>query len=216
MLSRLRGREARPASSAWNLLKTLLQTAVFWTLFLAVIPAVVYQLESALGLGGWRFSGPLGRWSGGVLFVLGGTLGLVSGIVMAVKGQGTPLPLDCPRQIVIAGPYRHVRNPMALAGIAQGIAVGLMLGSPAVVLYALSGGPLWNVLVRPWEERDLQQRFGGSFDRYREAVHCWWPRCRPYRDPPDERFSEERLSEEPFSEERFSDADPPSAEGHQP
>jgi protein-S-isoprenylcysteine O-methyltransferase Ste14 len=36
--------------------------------------------------------------------------------------------------LVIAGPYRYVRNPMAVAGILQGIAVGWYLGSVSVII----------------------------------------------------------------------------------
>jgi protein-S-isoprenylcysteine O-methyltransferase Ste14 len=61
---------------------------------------------------------------------------------------------------VLAGPYRHVRNPMAVAGIAQGVAVALWLGSWAVLLYAVSGALLWHMAIRSAEERDLAERFG--------------------------------------------------------
>ena len=64
MLTSRRGREARPTSVAWVVAKTLAQMAVFWTLFLAVLPAGVYALESAVGLDGWRFDGGPGRWAG--------------------------------------------------------------------------------------------------------------------------------------------------------
>src|SRR5207249_925346 len=116
-----------------------------------LVPAGAVALEDVLGLGGWRFAGPAGGWAGGALFVLGGSLGLTSGVVMAVRGRGTPLPADCPPELVVAEPYRYVRNPMAVGGPSQGVAVGLLLGSPAVLLYAVAGGPLWNWLVRPWE-----------------------------------------------------------------
>ena len=86
MLSYIRAREARPASAGWNVLKTLAQTAAFWSVFLVLLPAGLYALEGPLGLGGWRFGGAAGRWAGGVLFVLGGALGLTSGAVMAVRG----------------------------------------------------------------------------------------------------------------------------------
>jgi protein-S-isoprenylcysteine O-methyltransferase Ste14 len=176
-----RGREARPAAAGWNVAKTLAQTIVFWGTFLVVLPAAVYALETALGLGGSRFASDPSRVVGAVLFALGGALGLTTGAVMAVVGKGTPLPADCPRELVVAGPYRFVRNPMAVAGLAQGVAVGVFLGSPAVVLYALAGGPVWDVFVRPWEERDLERRFGEPYRLYRRAVRCWRPRLTPYR-----------------------------------
>jgi protein-S-isoprenylcysteine O-methyltransferase Ste14 len=180
MLNPLHGRRARPASASWNITKTLLQTAAFWSVFLIVLPAMIFGVETACGLAEWRFAGEAIRFVAGAMFVLGGLLGLTSGITMAWLGRGTPLPLDAPRELVVAGPYRFVRNPMALAGLGQGLAVGLWLGSPAVVLYALTGGPVWNYGVRPWEERDLEQTFGEPYRRYRQAVRCWWPRWRPY------------------------------------
>ena len=90
------------------------------------------------------------------------------------------MPTDAPRKLVISGPYRWVRNPMALAGITQGVAVGLMLGSWSVCAYAICGALMWNAFVRPWEEADLAARFGEEFERYRAAVRCWLPRVRPY------------------------------------
>jgi protein-S-isoprenylcysteine O-methyltransferase Ste14 len=161
--------------------KTLAQTVVFWTLFLAVLPAAVLAAEEAAGLAGWRFGCPAATAAGAGLFALGGALGLTSGMVMAVRGRGTPLPADCARELVVAGPYRYVRNPMAVAGLAQGVAVGLAVGSPAVVLYAVSGGPVWHLLVRPWEEADLERRFGDPYRHYRAAVRCWFPRLTAYR-----------------------------------
>lgn len=180
-MSYLRGREARPASVARNVLKTLAQTVVFWTVFLFILPVGVYALEEAIGPGNWRFASDASARAGGVLFVLGGSLGIASGMVMAVRGAGTPLPMDCARELVVAGPYRYVRNPMALAGLSQGVAVGIFLGSPAVILYALAGGPIWHHFVRPWEEEDLARRFGEPYLAYRRAVRCWIPRFPGYR-----------------------------------
>lgn len=184
MFAYLRSREARPASAGWNVAKTLAHTAVFWAVFLVVIPAGVVALESSVGLAGWRFTSDAGRIAGVVLFALGGALGLSTSAVMAVVGKGTPLPTDCARELVVVGPYRFVRNPMAIAGLAQGAAVGVFLGSPGVVLYALTGGPVWDVFVRPWEEQDLERRFGEPYREYRAAVRCWWPRVRPFRPKP--------------------------------
>jgi protein-S-isoprenylcysteine O-methyltransferase Ste14 len=186
MLMPRNGRPARPAPAAWNIAKTLFQTVLFWGFFLFLLPAAIYWLEDLLGLTAWRFARPASAAGGAVLFVVAGSLGITSGMVMAVAGKGTPVPTDCPREMVVAGPYRYVRNPMALAGLAQGVAAGIFLGSPLVIAYALAGGPFWNYLVRPWEEADLEQRFGDSFRRYRAHVRCWWPRLTPYRPVPAE------------------------------
>ena len=62
---------------------------------------------------------------------------------------------------------------MVIAGLSQGIAVGLFAGSWLVLGYAIAGAPVWNWLVRPWEERDLLRRFGEPYSRYRDGVRCW-------------------------------------------
>jgi hypothetical protein len=95
---------------------------------------------------------------------------------MALRGRGTPLPLCAAREFVTTGPYRHVRNPMAVAGIAQGVAVGVFFDSSLVVLYALAGAVLWHTAIRPPEERDLLARFPAAFPAYRDEVPLWVPR----------------------------------------
>jgi protein-S-isoprenylcysteine O-methyltransferase Ste14 len=174
-----RGRVAEPARPAWNLMKTLAQTLVFWSVFLALIPSLLFEFEARLGLAGARFGAPGYPTLGAALFLAGGCLGLWSGATMAWLGADTPLPVDCPRSLVIAGPYRFIRNPMAVAGIGQGVAVGAALGSPSVVLYALAGAPLWNLFVRGWEERDLAARFGEPYLEYQRRIPCWYPTLSP-------------------------------------
>jgi protein-S-isoprenylcysteine O-methyltransferase Ste14 len=94
---------------------------------------------------------------------------------MALQGKGTPLPAETARELVVAGPYRIVRNPMAVCGALQTIGVGLILGSWTVIAIAVAGAVLWNVVIRPGEEADLAARFGPAYDRYRTQVRCWIP-----------------------------------------
>ncbi|MEL6445756.1 MAG: isoprenylcysteine carboxylmethyltransferase family protein [Bacteroidota bacterium] len=166
--------EAKEASAAWNLAKTALQTSVFWAVLLFLVPGLLVCIEAMLGVPSFAPQ----RGGGVAVFVVASALGLWSGATMAVVGQGTPLPLDTARKLVIRGPYAWVRNPMAVAGLTQGAGVGLVLGSWGVLLYVLAGGLLWHTLVRPVEEADLAARFGASFEQYRRAVRCWWPRWR--------------------------------------
>ncbi len=165
--------DARAATSA-HVTGTLVEIVVMWGLFLGVIPVVISWLEQRWGLA-MPFS-PVATPIGLAVFVLASALGLWAAAAMSTRGRGTPLPAAMPNALVVAGPYRFVRNPMAIAGITQGVAVGLILGSWMVVAYAIAGSLIWNSAVRPLEEADLERRFGDEFRRYRNSVRCWWPR----------------------------------------
>jgi protein-S-isoprenylcysteine O-methyltransferase Ste14/predicted DCC family thiol-disulfide oxidoreductase YuxK len=182
MRSFIHGSEGRAARGAWGIARTLGVTLLTWALFLLVLPALIYALEGSFGPERYRFASPAGRVIGVALFALGGALGLTSAAVLAVKGRGTVLPTDCPRELVVAGPYRYVRNPVGIAGLMQGAGAGVFLGSPLVLAYTLVGVLLWDAVVRPWEEDGLERRFGEAYRRYRRRVRCWRPRWRGY-DP---------------------------------
>lgn len=181
LFERIHGRASQAQSTAVNVVKTLMQTVVIWSVFLAIIPAAIGWLELHLGLLPYRFDSTVTRFPAMVLFALAGSVGIWSGLTMAVTGRGTPVPMDCPNDLVIAGPYRFVRNPMVIAGLTQGIAVGVCMGSVPVILYSLLGAPVWISVVQPWEERDLVMRFGTPYEHYRRHVKCWLPRLTPYR-----------------------------------
>lgn len=152
---------------------TFAQVAIFWLVFLAGIPIVAVALERRWGLA-LPFPAVAAPVGVGV-FVMASALGIWSAVTMSTRGAGTPLPAAMPNRLVVAGPYLWVRNPMAVASIVQGIAVGLMLSSWLVVVYAIAGALLWNYAIRPHEEADLEQRFGHDFRRYRDSVRCWIP-----------------------------------------
>lgn len=171
-------RPARRASAKHPLLATIAQMLMFWLLFLVVIPVPVIWLERRWGVS-VTLPGPVSvaaLLTGMLLLVAASALGFASAMTMARLGKGTPLPSAMPHRLVVAGPYRWVRNPMAVAGIAQGIAVGLIGQSWLVIAYALAGGMLWHLFVRPEEEGDLAERFDAEYLRYSQQVRCWVPR----------------------------------------
>ena len=171
-------RPAKLASPARNIAKTGSQIVIFWGVLLFLLPYLLTLIESRLGL--TRFQFQFQQMLSSLLFICFSILGLWSGYTMAVAGSGTPLPLDCPRQLVVSGPYAYVRNPMVIAGLGQGVAVGLWLGSTLVMIYVLIGGWIWQFLVRPLEEEDMERHFGAAYLVYRQHVHCWHPRLRPF------------------------------------
>ncbi|MCC9642901.1 isoprenylcysteine carboxylmethyltransferase family protein [Rhodopirellula sp. JC740] len=180
-MATIHGRDGQPATIRTTcmlprraIVCTLAQTAIFWSTFLWVLPMGLLEWQLAMGV--IRFQHPLQEPVAIGGFLVASALGLWSGISMSVRGQGTPLPTATASKLVVEGPYRLVRNPMAVAGIGQGIAVGWYLGSWFVIAYAFTGAVVWHLLVRPVEERDLKLRFGEDYLRYQNEVALWVPR----------------------------------------
>lgn len=163
-------RQAKASSTNWIVAKTFLQIVVVWSLILLVLPYLITIIEDKIGI--MRLSFPFQRSIASVMFVAISSLGVYAAYVMSRVGQGTPLPLDHAKNLVVEGPYRYVRNPMAVSGVGQGLAVALFLGSPLVLIYALMGSLIWQLIFRPLEEEDLESRFGGEYRPYRHNVKC--------------------------------------------
>jgi len=175
-------RPARQRRARFHVAATFGQIVVFWGFFLGVLPLLLDFLEQRWGLAAAfpQAAGPAGL----VVLILASALGIWSAVSMSTRGNGTPLPAAMATTLVVAGPYRWIRNPMAVAGVVQGAAVGLMLHSWFVVGYAVLGSLVWNYAVRPLEEANLKARFGSVFEAYREAVPCWIPTLRRRRTSP--------------------------------
>ena len=169
-------RQAAPTAARWLILRTGAQIVVFWGLFLFVIPPLIARIDPTAPV---VTPSGLTRVITLALFVTASSLGLASALAMVRRGQGTPLPIDGARCLVVTGPYAWVRNPMAVAGLNQGSAVALWLGSPLVLVYVLAGGLAWHRLVRPMEEAYLAATFGDAYRTYRARVPLWMPRRAP-------------------------------------
>jgi protein-S-isoprenylcysteine O-methyltransferase Ste14 len=155
--------------------------------FFVVAPGVVVGLIPWWLTGGWDAEDP---WA--PLIVLGAVL-LAAGLVVLVRafvrfvveGVGTPAPVAPTEHLVVGGLYRHVRNPMYLALGAIVAGQALILGRPALLLYAAAVLAVTATFVRVYEEPALRRQFGGEYEAYCRAVPGWWPRLRPWR--PDDR-----------------------------
>ena len=180
-------RPAGVASTARHLFRTFVQIVFFWGFFLGVLPWAIAELEIRWNLHWPPLASNGVAIAGWTIFATQGVIGLWSAAEMVVRGRGTPLPSSAARDLVTSGPYSVVRNPMAVAGILQGVGIGLVHGSWLAVAYALTGSVVWNILARPYEEGDLLARFGGAYDDYRRRVRCWIPWVappEPARRPP--------------------------------
>ena len=161
----------------WNLIKTVVLLVCFWAIFLIMLPLGVSIVEVELGI--QRF--PPVPLVAATLLLLGTLLSIWAAVTMALVGDGTPLPTDATRRLVVRGPYAFVRNPLVIAALIQGVGMGIALGSIPVLAYVTLGGAFWYFFLRPAEERSLAERFGAEWKRYVSEVRAWRPRVRPYR-----------------------------------
>ncbi|SHG82918.1 methyltransferase family protein [Flagellimonas flava] len=164
-------RESQSDSITQNTLKTLLQIICVWTITLVLFPWLIikaFDIEMA--------TNPLNHIAGFALFILSSLLGLYSAYSLITKGNGTPLPANQTKKLVLHGPYAYIRNPMAVAGMGQGLAVSLYVGSFHIFCYTILGGLIWHLVVRPIEEKNMLLRFGTDYADYKKRVRCWLPK----------------------------------------
>jgi protein-S-isoprenylcysteine O-methyltransferase Ste14 len=106
----------------------------------------------------------------------GAILALWCVFTFALVGRGTPAPFDPPRRLVVAGPYRLMRNPMYVgAALALGAAA---LYYQSLALLAFTGLFLvaTHLFVVGYEEPTLRRLFGSEYESYCGRVRRWWPR----------------------------------------
>jgi protein-S-isoprenylcysteine O-methyltransferase Ste14 len=101
-------------------------------------------------------------------------------VEFARSGRGTLSPADPPRQLVVRGLYRYVRNPMYLSVTTIVLGEALLTSSAALTLYWAIWFLVVNLFVIGYEEPNLRRRFGSSYDEDKRHVPRWIPR-RPAR-----------------------------------
>jgi protein-S-isoprenylcysteine O-methyltransferase Ste14 len=115
----------------------------------------------------------------GVLAIGGGAVLLVTCIwEFAASGRGTLSPVDPPRELVVRGLYRYVRNPMYVSVTTIVLGEVLLSGSRPLFVYWAIWFAAVNVFVMGYEEPTLRRRFGESYERYTRDVGRWIPRRR--------------------------------------
>jgi protein-S-isoprenylcysteine O-methyltransferase Ste14 len=154
--------------------------------FFVVAPGGVVGLAPYL-ISGWRVDYRLPglvRLLGVALIVVGLLSVLESFARFVMRGHGTPAPVAPPKQLVVSGQYRHVRNPMYVALVAIVLGQAAWFGSRASAAYAVLLLFLFHLRVVTYEEARLNELFGADFMAYRRSVPRWIPRVTPWRASP--------------------------------
>jgi protein-S-isoprenylcysteine O-methyltransferase Ste14 len=115
-----------------------------------------------------------------VLLIVGLVLFVASLRRFAVEGHGTLAPWDPPRELVVRGPYRWVRNPMISGVLLVLLGEGLVLRSRPHLLWACTFFAINAVYIPLLEEPGLERRFGDRYREYRRHVPRLLPRPTPW------------------------------------
>jgi len=161
----------------WALLGTLLYLLLLLPFFLIWIPYRILLSPEQI----YVFDIGIFRYLGLVPIALGVVIYVFCSLSFVFIGKGTPIPFTPTKELVVTGLYRFVRNPLYIAGVFVLVGEALLFQSIGIFFYCLVlfGGFNLHVLM---EETLLADKFGTSYERYRNRVPRWIPRLRPYRD----------------------------------
>lgn len=107
---------------------------------------------------------------------LGAAVSLWCAWDFAVKGRGTPAPIDPPKELLVSGLYRYVRNPMYIGILLILLGEAFLFCSLALLFYSVIMLVVFHLFVVLYEEPTLAKKFGESYRRYCLEVPRWLPR----------------------------------------
>ena len=155
----------------------MLMTALRSFVFLLVAPGMVAgYIPLVLLRKGTQVETGLLAYLAFPLWAIGGIILLWSFWNFLHEGRGTPAPLDPPKELVVVGFYRYVRNPMyvgiflLLLGHFLWFKFLWLLGYLAIVFLTV------HLFVKFYEEPTLKRQFGQRYEEYLMKVPRWIPR----------------------------------------
>ena len=166
----------------WTILRHLFAIAVLPFTMTVLVPVWItrrYAVDVA-----WPSSvgGELLAILGAGLLAVGLALFVSSLHRFGTEGKGTLAPWDPPRELVVRGPYRYVRNPMISGVVCILFAEALLLRSLPHAKWGAIFVVVNLIFIPLLEEPQLERRFGDSYRRYCRHVPRIVPRLRPWRD----------------------------------
>jgi protein-S-isoprenylcysteine O-methyltransferase Ste14 len=124
---------------------------------------------------------PLGLMIPGAVITAAGLTGLILTIRMFILiGNGTIMPWDPTRKLIVVSLYRHVRNPMILSVLTIEIGEAILFASYGIATLAILFFVVNTIYFIISEEPGLEKRFGKEYVEYKKNVPRWIPRLKPW------------------------------------
>lgn len=120
---------------------------------------------------------PIPHSLGIILVYITGAITLLTVVNLAIQGLGAPFAIALSRRLAKNWLYARTRNPMVLATFAWFVAIGLLLQSTLFVAWVLLlVAPVEILILKMYEERELEIRFGEAYREYKAKTSFLWPR----------------------------------------
>jgi protein-S-isoprenylcysteine O-methyltransferase Ste14 len=151
--------------------------------FAPLLPALLFLLAHVTTPGelarlsnrhGWANGRP-GPWNRSALVLV--VVGLAGAVWVYLQhyraSPGSFRELQPPQKLLTPGLYAFSRNPSYVAALLLWLGWALYYGSLPVLFGLLAWWVLFDCVFVPWEERDLERRFGEAYRRYKQVVPRW-------------------------------------------
>jgi protein-S-isoprenylcysteine O-methyltransferase Ste14 len=165
---------ARPTDEGaqWpTTIAALIVGAAFFGLWFWLLPPWLGFRVDTARTAGWR-------WFAALPSVLGFAVAVRCVWDFGRTGHGTPAPIAPPKNLVVVGFYRYVRNPMYVGFFVGWIGLWVVFGRANVFAIAGTAAVVIgvNLFVRLYEEPTLRKMFGADYEEYCRNVRRWLPR----------------------------------------
>ena len=157
-----------------NAFKTLIFTILAPGTVAVLLP---YRLAISNGARGGVVLGSL-RYIGLLFIAAGALIYFWCAWDFVITGKGTPAPIDPPKELVVRGLYKYVRNPMYFG--VRSLVLGQAVWLEALPLFAYAAIVFlsFSAFVLFYEEPALSRKFGDAYKRYCQTVPRWLPDLR--------------------------------------
>ena len=168
--------DARPTAGRAVQVNSVVHFPLVYLLGAAIIEAFKVGLRRAAAPlpGDWTI--PLPADLGLILFVVTGAVGVAAVITLALRGLGAPFAIALSRRLALDWLYAWTRNPMVLGTLLALVSMGLMFRSLYLVAWALLAAAALIFMLKVYEERELELRFGAPYLEYKRRTPFLWPR----------------------------------------
>jgi len=112
------------------------------------------------------------------LITIGLSLSAWAGYAQLRIGKGTPVPAIPTQKLVVTGPYKFCRNPIALGSVVYYLGICILIGSLSAFSLTLLFMLFSIAYLKLVEEKELEARFGEEYVEYKKRTPFLIPRLR--------------------------------------